>query len=125
MEEPRPLKISFRKLALREDYFSKARHLQKTKFKDVSIVPDLAKQQRDEDKELSDEADRLNDQLSESVSLNWHYRCIGKGGERIISKLKVSVSTRGPYQSTGKRQMLRRFSKRGPRGTLATTGQSP
>ena len=95
VEEPRPLKISFRKLALREDIFSKARNLQTTKFKDVSIVPDLTKQQRDEDKELRDEADRLNDQLSESDSLNWHYRCIGKRGERIICKLKVSATARG------------------------------
>lgn len=94
-EEPRPLKISFRKLALREEIFNNARNLQKTQFKEVSIVPDLTKQQRDEDKDLRAEADRLNSELSETEALNWQYRCIGRRGERVISKMRVTTAGRG------------------------------
>ena len=70
--------------------FDKARNLPKTTYKEISIVPDLMSLQRQEDQELKDEADQLNQDMEEEEALNWHYRCIGKQGERVIRKLKVT-----------------------------------
>ena len=89
-DNPRPLKIGFRSLSAREMIFDKARNLPKTMYKDISIVPDLTSLQRQEDKELKDEADQLNQDMEEEEALNWHYRCVGKRGERVIRKLKVT-----------------------------------
>ena len=50
VENPRPLKISFRSQQVRENIFANARHLPRTIYKGVSVIPDLTKQQRDKDK---------------------------------------------------------------------------
>ena len=62
---PRPLKLSFRNLKIREDIFNKAKNLPKTKFHALSIVPDLTDQQRQQDKELFAEAEKKNAKMSE------------------------------------------------------------
>lgn len=93
-ENPRPVKIGLRSLEVREKIFDKARNLPKTRYKDISIVPDLTALQRKEDKELQDEVDQLNQDMDQEESLNWHYRCVGRRGERVIRKLKVTEQTR-------------------------------
>ena len=89
VENPRPLRISFRKQQVRENIFANARLLPKTAYKNVSIVPDLTQQQREEDKEMRDEVDKLNKDLTEDEALNWKFRCTGKRGERVITKLRI------------------------------------
>ena len=88
-ENPRPLKISFRTQGHREEVFSKARNLPKTRFKNCSLIPDLTNLQRTEDSDLMKEAEQMNLRMSAEERLNWVYRCTGKKGERLISKLKV------------------------------------
>ena len=95
MDNPRPLRLSLRSQQLRECIFENARHLPKTRFNHVSIIPDLTTQQRDEDSELRDEATRLNNEMSAEDSLNWIYRCTGRRGERVIAKLKVRAGPPG------------------------------
>ena len=60
-------KVKFLKtLSTREDIFSKARGLPQCSYSEVSIAQDLTKLQREEEKELGDEAARLTDEQSES-----------------------------------------------------------
>lgn len=87
--KPRPLKISFRTQTQREEVLSKAKNLPKTRFKKCSLTPDLTALQRTEDEELMKEAEQLNRNMSEEERLNWVYRCTGKKGERLITKLKI------------------------------------
>ena len=68
---PGPYKISFRTTEVRENVFARAKNLPRTRFKRISIVPDTTKMQRDEDRELMNEADRLNNARSEEEALNW------------------------------------------------------
>ena len=89
VENPRPLRISFRKQQVRENIFANARLLPKTAYKNVSIVPNLTQQQREEDKEMRDEVDKLNKDLTEDEALNWKFRCTGRRGERVITKLRI------------------------------------
>ena len=85
---PRPLKMSFRNTGTREEIFANAKLLPRTEFHAVSIVPDLTEMQRQDDKDLFKEAERLNQEMSAEDSGNFFYRCIGRRGERTIVRLK-------------------------------------
>lgn len=98
--KPRPLRVSFRDIGTLEQVFSRARNLPRTRFKGVSLTPDLTEMQRTEDQELMAEADRLNAELDENEALNWIYRCTGRKGQRVINKLKVR-SQRTNRRQTG------------------------
>lgn len=93
--KPRPLRMSLRTLEQRELIFNKARNLPKTRFRNISVVPDLTDMQRDEDSDLMKEAERLNNDMDEDTALNWRYRCMGKRGERVICKMKVRATGSG------------------------------
>ena len=89
-EDPRPLNIGFRSQELQEHLFNKARNLRNsTRFKHISIVPDLTTLQRKEDQDLIKEADQLNKDMNEKDQGNWFYRCVGRRGQRVITKLRV------------------------------------
>ena len=53
--DPRPVKLAFRSVQLRESLLANTRKLPRTDFARVSIVPDLTELQRNEDKELTEE----------------------------------------------------------------------
>ena len=96
-EDPRPLNVGFRTQENQEQLFSKARNLRNsTKFRKVSIVPDLTSLQRKEDHDLIKEAEKLNEDMSERDQGNWVYRCVGRKGQRVISKLKVRDNPMAP-----------------------------
>lgn len=95
-EEPRPLCIGLQNTESRDHIFEKARNLGRSKnYFRVSIVPDLTKLQREEDRALMKQADKLNSEMTEEDKKNWFYRCVGKKGERRIAKLRVRQETRG------------------------------
>ena len=87
-KDPRPLCIGLRSSTVREKIFSSAKNLANTNYRNLSIIPDLTHQQREEDRELIKEVDSLNAGLSEEESLNWQYRCVGMKGERVILKTR-------------------------------------
>ena len=88
--KPRPLCVGLRKSVTRENIFDQARHLGKSQhYYAISIVPDLTVLQRKEDKELMDEVEKKNAEMSEEDRLNWVYRCIGKKGERTITRSRI------------------------------------
>ena len=86
--KPRPVKLSFWNLPLRDQIFNAARNLPKTAFHAISIVPDLTDSQRKEDKELHAKAEKMNAKMSREDSENYVYRCVGRRGERQLLKLK-------------------------------------
>ena len=89
--KPRPLLVGLRTSELREQVFAGARNLKESRiFSKISIAPDLTKQQRNEDKELMDEADRKNSEMTEEEALNWEFRCIGRRGQRTLSRFKIN-----------------------------------
>ena len=96
-ENPRPLKVGLRSSDIREKIFDKAKQLPQSSYSTVSIAPDLTKQQRDEEKELAEEAKRLTEEQNEEDFLVFEYRLVGRKGERVIRKLKKQVNgqTRG------------------------------
>ena len=95
VDNPRPLRFCFRSQQVREQIFENARNLPRTIFKDVSIVPDLTDQQREEDSELRDEVVRLNENMTTEDQLNWQYRCSGRRGQRVITKLRIRPGHKG------------------------------
>ena len=88
--DPRPVKLAFRSVQLRESLLANTRRLPRTDFARVSIVPDLTELQRNEDKELTEEAEKLTEELNPEDQKNWEFRCVGRKGERVIRKVKKS-----------------------------------
>ena len=88
IDNPRPILLGFRKLELREKLFNSAKNLATSKYKYISIAPDLTKMQREKDKHDMAEVNRLNNEMSEEEAENFIFRCVGKKGERVIIKSK-------------------------------------
>ena len=79
---------------MRESIFDNSKRLKNSRnFSKVSIVPDLTKQQRKDDKAIMDEADRRNEDLGEEEG-NFEWRCLGRKGERVLVKVKVQNDNR-------------------------------
>ena len=103
-------KVKFLKtLSTREDIFSKARGLPQCSYSEVSIAQDLTKLQREEEKELADEAARLTDEQSESDFLAYEFRCVGRKGERVIRRVRKQdqggqARGRGAHRGRGRGQ---------------------
>ena len=91
---PRPLLVGLRSPTIRESILDNAKKLKNSRnFSKVSIVPDLTKQQRKDDKALMDEADRRNEDLGDEEG-NFEWRCLGRKGERVLVKVKVHNDSR-------------------------------
>ena len=87
----RPLLVGLKKEDYKQEILGCSKRLDRTQFSDVSIVPDLTKQQREADNELRKEADRRNrEELSEDdKSKNLKWVAVGKKGLRRLSKREV------------------------------------
>ena len=106
-DKPRPLKIGFKVMDKLEEVYTKAKNLAKSMdYKHISISPDLTELQRAEDRELMDEAQQRNDDMSTEDALNFEFRCIGRRGQRIIQRFKIdSTRPRRPrFNPTDRRQ---------------------
>ena len=68
---PRPLLVRLRTVELKDQVFASAKNLKgSSNFSRISIVPDLTRQQRNEDKALMDEAELKNSKMTEEEALN-------------------------------------------------------
>lgn len=86
-ENARPMIVGFHSDETRRRVLSGARELQATFFKDVSIVPDLTKRQRDDEEELKNLASRRNNELTEDDrAKNLEWLVVGMRGERRLIK---------------------------------------
>ena len=86
---PRPLLVGFRDVGCKNQVLDNSRKLavKEDHWKDVNIVQDLTKLQRNEEKKMREQALELNSKLSSEDSKNWIHKVVGKRGERRVMKL--------------------------------------
>lgn len=83
--EPRPLVVGFRRESNKDDILDCAWQLKNTKFNNVNAVPDLTREQRKEEAELTREAERRNgDRTTEEVAKNVEWQVVGRKGEKRL-----------------------------------------
>jgi hypothetical protein len=85
---PRPMVVVMSGEQARNAILGAARKLKNTRYSEVSIVPDLTQQQRQEETGLSEEATRRNrDELTaEDIQKNLTWQVVGQRGARKIIK---------------------------------------
>jgi len=85
---PRPLCVGFYSDADRDRLLRRARDLDKTKFKEVSICADLTWKQRTEEADMAKEAARRNekDLTEEDKAKNLHWAAVGAKGQKRLVK---------------------------------------
>jgi len=85
--EPRPMVVGFYLEATRSLLLRNAKHLEKTKYKEVNVAPDLTKRQREKEAGLKNEADKRNERLTEEDrAKNLAWAVVGGKGERRLIK---------------------------------------
>ncbi len=100
-EGPRPMVVGFYLEATRSLLLRNARHLEKTKYKEVNVAPDLTKRQREKEANMKDEASRRNEKLTEDdKAKNLIWAVVGGKGERRLIKttarpMRGGAATRG------------------------------
>jgi hypothetical protein len=103
-EGPRPLIVGLRREWQKEDLIDRAKNLKNTRFPEVTIVPDLTKEQRREEAAMNGEAENRNKDLSEEDrAKNLEWMVVGARGEKRIVKGVVrerGATTRGPLRGT-------------------------
>lgn len=86
--KPRPILIGFRNLDARNRILQASRNLAKSKYKSISIIPDLTKRQRQEETEMRKEVETNNGNLTAEEALNWEWKMVGTRGQRKVIKAK-------------------------------------
>jgi len=104
-KDPRPLLTGFHTETERAKLLKNAKKLESTVFKDVNVVPDLTKRQREEEAELKKEADKKNKNLSESdKAKNLQWAVVGARGERRLTKVQIQQEGVGGNRRGGWRE---------------------
>ena len=86
-ETPRPLIVGFKREADRLRLLEGARLLEETIFKEVSVAPDLTKNQREEEENMKKEVERRNENLTpEDRQKNLVWAVVGSRGEKRMVK---------------------------------------
>ena len=90
-EKARPLLVGLRREEDKIEILSNAKKLMKSGLRDVNVVPDLTRQQRDADENLRKEADRRNREelTEEDRSKNVKWVAVGRKGTRHLAKREV------------------------------------
>jgi len=106
---PRPLCVGFFSDGERDKVLRRARELDKTKYKDVSICADLTWKQREEEADLAKEADRRNerDLTDEDKAKNLKWAVVGAKGQKRLVKTAARPQgdprpLRGGWQGRGR-----------------------
>ena len=58
-------------------------------WKQISVVQDLTKIQREEERALKDEVNLLAAKLSDADAKNWEYKVVGKRGAKRVVKVPI------------------------------------
>jgi len=99
-ETPRPMVVGFKREWQKEDLLDNARELKNTRFEEVTVAPDLTKEQRKEEAELVREAERRNERRTEDDrAKNLVWMVVGAKGEKRI----IKGTAREQYQGAGLR----------------------
>ena len=91
--DPRPLCIGFHTEGDKNWLLRRGRELEKTRYKDVNVCPDLTRKQRQAEQELKKEAERRNEALSDDdISKNLKWAVVGAKGQKRL----VKTTAKGP-----------------------------
>jgi hypothetical protein len=125
-EGPRPLIAGFYTETDRSKVLRYGKYLSETEFKDVTVGPDLTKVQREEERDLKEEAERKNEELTEDDrSKNLQWIVVGpKGEKRLIKAVQREREwTRGGRRTSGMRGGRTRQEQRTNTGGFKGTGR--
>jgi hypothetical protein len=88
--EARPLLLGFRCREDKDKILSKAPKLARAEepWDRVNVVPDMTKRQRQEDKDVKEEAERKNNDMNEEEAKNWVFKVVGARGQRRMIRVK-------------------------------------
>ena len=118
-EEPRPLIVGLYREYQKEDILDAAGGLKNTLLAEVGIMPDLTQEQRRDELEMVQEAQRRHEEMSEEDrAKNGFWRAVGRRGEK---RLVRGISREGDRERENRRT-TRGGGQRGRGGTLPTTG---
>ena len=112
----RPVQLGVKAITMKENILSHAKRLKDSAdYYEVNIVPDLTKQQRKEEDDLSKEVTKRNLELDPEVSLNSEWKLVGPKGQKrmILVKKQDGQGARGGPRG--------RSRGRGSRGTSQKT----
>lgn len=84
----RPLTIGFHSEETKDLVLKSARQLARSKYKHISISPDLTKMQMLKERELLAQAKVENDKLTPTEAKNYQWRLVGRKGQRQLRKVK-------------------------------------
>jgi len=109
----RPLMVGFFSVAHRTALLNSARNLSYLQdYDEISIVPDLTKEQREEEDNQRNEVKQLNNNMDKEEALNFEFRLVGLKGERRIIKAKKkkeqTQATRSQKRKRGTEPTTRR-----------------
>ena len=118
-EAPRPLVLVLRTEMVKDRILDVARNLRDTAYHEVGIVPDLTVQQRKEEQQMGEEADRRNEEdlTEEDVAKNLKWLLVGPRGEKRLIK---GVPREQPQSWRGTGRVNRGVLRGGGRGRGGT-----
>lgn len=111
-ENYRPILLGLKDEELKNKMMRARKKLIESDFEDVYIVPDMTKQQRKEEDDMSNEATKRNYELDSETSLNSEWRVVGSRGEKRLvfgrkypeHQLRGRGGGRGRYPGRGGRR---------------------
>lgn len=104
---PRPMVVGLFSEQARKKLLEGTKQLRDTFFKDVQVVPDLTKIQREEEEKLRRKAEDLNTKLSEEDrSKNLQWMVVGAKGEKRIIKAVPRTTWTQPGRNNKKRTRM-------------------
>ncbi len=103
--ELRPIVIGLENEEEKRHILFRSKNLKWTDFKDVSVVPDLTRKQRDLEEKMRKQAEEKNKQLTrEEINNNVRWMVVGKRGEkRIIKGIERMERHPGQFRNEGLR----------------------
>ena len=121
--EPRPLVVVLRTEEAKRKLLGRAKNLRDAIFQEVGIVPDLTVAQRREEHQLSDEAERRNEEelTQEDISKNLKWLVVGqRGAKKLIKAVPREHQGRRGGQGPGRHRGGNWPRRTGARGGLTT-----
>ena len=103
LEWPRPVILSLKDPGARHYILAHSSKLANSKFSQISVVPDLTPQQRNEEEGLRKEATKLNAELTEQEAGNWEWVCVGLRSQKRLIKRRI-VEGRGRSRPSAHQQ---------------------
>ena len=111
--DPRPILIGLKDAQIKSDLVSNSRSLKDGEFDGIHIVPDLTKQQREEEAELVKEMHKRNAELDGDLNSEW--RVVGLKGEKRLVLSRIQERSHS-YRGRGRGQSSRGSTVRGRGG---------